>query len=114
VKSIIRSLFVLFAALLMIVPAFAGTQRKTSFSLEQPAMLAGVQLQPGHYTMKWQANESKTPVQILRDGKPVLSTTASVVDQKDPYGSTALCFNTANGRTLSEIYLSKQSLVFTR
>jgi hypothetical protein len=109
-----KTILIITLVLLLLIPAFAGTRNKASFTLSEPAKVAGVQLTPGEYVVKWEGNGENAPVSILKDGRVIASTSASVLDVSNPYRGTAahLAAEEDGTKRLTRIDLEKKSLVF--
>jgi plastocyanin len=102
----------LFAALS--VTAFASPkEKKKTITITQQAQVAGTQLKPGDYQLRWENNGSQTTnVTFYRGKEAVVTVPAQVVNQKND-GNADMEFNTQNGGyRLDRVFLSDQVLEF--
>src|SRR5215813_367374 len=105
------ALFSLFA--ILAVSAFAsGPEKKKNITLDQPAQIAGTQLKPGTYQLKWQdSGTGTTNVTVYQGKEAVVTVPAQIVNQKKANSNADFEFNTANGGyRLDRVYLSNQIL----
>ena len=102
-------------ALIVPVLAFAaGRTAKKDISLSQSVQVAGKQLSPGDYQLKWEDSGSgSTQVTFVKEGKTVATVPARIVNEKSANDATAE-FSTANGAyKLKRVYVKNQALDFT-
>jgi hypothetical protein len=109
-----KTILILTLVLLLFVPAFAGTRNKASFTLSEPAKVAGVQLAPGEYMLKWEGDGENVQVSIVNDGRVIATTSATILTASNPHPGTATHLTAAEDGTklLTRIDLPKKSLVF--
>jgi len=99
-KSLRFSVMFLALVLLPVTSLFAGTDsHKGSFTISSSVQLAGKQLSPGDYTVKWEGSGPTTQVNIIQSGKVVATVPARVqtLEQKPDQDGVAL--KTVNGVT---------------
>ena len=98
--------------LLLSLSMHGSTHNKTFINIAQPVTVAGRQLTPGEYKVEWSGVGPSSQVTFSKDGRIVVTTTASVRDQSNPYGGPAFVTGPAdNGsKALEEIYLPKQAI----
>lgn len=79
-------------ALCLSTGAFAKTKNGGSFDLTQPATVGSTQLQPGHYKAEWTGTNGTVNVAIMRHGKTVATTKATLKElaTKSPYSAVTL------------------------
>lgn len=100
-KSLRFSIAFLALILLPATGLYAGTDtHKGSFTISSPAEVAGKQLSPGDYTVKWEGMGPTTQVNIIQSGKVVATVPAQVqtLDQKP--GQDGVSLKTVNGVTM--------------
>jgi hypothetical protein len=100
-KSLRFSIAFLALVLLAATGLYAGTDtHKGSFSISSPVEVAGKQLSPGDYTVKWEGTGPTTQVNIIQSGKVVATVPAQVqtLDQKP--GQDGVGLKTVNGVTM--------------
>ncbi|MFB3815924.1 MAG: hypothetical protein ACE14L_17610 [Terriglobales bacterium] len=109
-----KTILIITLILPLFVPAFAGTRNKGSFTLSEPAKVAGVQLAPGQYVVKWEGDGQNVQVSILKDGQVVATPSTTVLDVSNPHRGTATYLATEEDGTklLTRIDLAKKALVF--
>jgi hypothetical protein len=97
---------------LSFVSAFAGTRNQATFTLSQPAKLAGVQLAQGEYMLKWEGEGQSAKFTILQDKKVLGTGTGELQNKSDSDGVTVYLNSAADGSKLvTRIDLPKKSLV---
>jgi hypothetical protein len=93
-------------ALLLATSAFASNSG--SMQILDPVTVAGTQLSPGQYAVKWDGSGSNVQVSILKGSKVVATTPAHLIDlnQKSNGDVAVLKANTDGSKSLSEIHFS--------
>jgi hypothetical protein len=114
IKSISqKTLLLVILIQLLFVPAFAGTHNQATFTITASAKLAGVQLAPGDYLLKWQGEGEGAQVTILKNARVVATVTGTVKDGSSPNGTTVYADPSPDGsRVITRIDTSKKTLVF--
>lgn len=90
-------------ALLLTTSAFATS--KGSLQVADPTNVAGTQLKPGDYTVKWEGNGPNVELSILQSGKVVATVPARKIDlSRSADGDSAVVkLNGDGSKSLSEI-----------
>ena len=98
-------------SVLLAASAFAAN--KGSLEVTDPVSVAGKQLAPGNYTVKWDVAGPTVEVNILKGNKVVATTSARVVDvDRSPDHDSAMVRANGDGsRSLSEIRFSGKKFV---
>jgi hypothetical protein len=98
--------------LLLSLSMYGSAHNKTFINIAEPVMVAGRQLAPGEYRVEWTGVGPSSQVTFSRDGRVVVTTTASVRDQSNPYDGPAVVTGLADGsKALKEIDLPKQAII---
>lgn len=109
-----QSKFLLSVFLFAMLPfsALASQTQKKDITLSEQTQVAGTQLQPGDYQLKWDKNATGTTnVTFYREGKVVATAPAQVIQQKNSGADFEL--NTANGENrIEHVYTSRERLDF--
>ena len=89
----------------MLFATTALAAEKGSMKLFDPALVNGVQLSPGEYTLQWDGTGNNLQVQILQGKKVVATTTAALVQLKAPASRDMTTTRRAenNAKTLTEV-----------
>lgn len=66
----------------MLFATTALAAEKGTMKLYDPALVNGVQLSPGDYTLQWEGTGNNLQVQILQGKKVIVTTTAALVQLK--------------------------------
>jgi hypothetical protein len=95
---------VLGVTLLLAASAFAAN--RGSLQLMDPVTVAGTQLKPGDYSLKWEGNGPNVELSILKGSKVVATTPARLIDLNQSSYSDAAVVNTNSdgSRSLTEIH----------
>jgi hypothetical protein len=104
------------ACLFAILPisAFAAKTKSKDLKLDQSVQVAGKQLKPGNYKLKWEQNGNNTAnVAIYNDNnKEVATAPAQIVHANNP-NNASYEINTKGGENkLDRVYISHQALKF--
>ena len=88
----------------------ATVNHRGSLNVSSPIQIAGHQLAPGDYQVKWDGNGPHTQVAILQHGKTIVTAAASVKDlgQKSPYDANDVAASANGQKTLKEIRFGGQ------
>lgn len=110
VKAVISVVGVL---LLLSLSMYGSTHNKTFINIAEPVTVAGRQLAPGEYRVEWGGVGPSSQVTFSKDGRVVVTTTASVLNQSNHYGGLAVVTGPANNgsKALEEIDLPKQAII---
>jgi len=95
--------------------AFAKDKNEGKFTLGNTAKVGSTELKPGDYKVEWQGSGDAVEVKILQGKKVVATTTAKLVEQKEPARADAVTLdNQTSAKILREIDFGnrKESLVF--
>jgi hypothetical protein len=99
-KSLRFSIMFLALLLLPATSVFAGTDNhKGSFTISTSVQVAGKQLAPGDYTVKWEGSGSTTQVNILQSGKVVATVPARVQTLEQIPDQSSVALKTVGGVT---------------
>jgi hypothetical protein len=94
--------------------AIAGNKQSANVNLSDPIVVAGTQLKPGDYTVRWSGAGSDVQVQFMQGKKELVSAPAKLVN-KHHNTSPMILTDSANGAvTLKELGLSDISLEFSK
>ncbi len=110
----IKALFLLLAIMVVTVAAVAADGTGT-LTLREIAQLNGKQLAAGEYKVKWQGNGNSVDVTVLKDNKPVATTTAKLTELDTPAPYNSVMFRTdGNTKSIAEIRFGgkKSAIVF--
>ena len=103
-------------AVLLATTAFAAAN-KGSLQISDPVTLAGKQLAPGNYTVKWEGSGSSVQASIMQGKNVVATVPARLVDLDRAAGHDAAVTRRGEngGKSVDEIrfYGKKQALAFT-
>ncbi len=110
----IKALVLLLAIMVVTVAAVAadGTGRLT---VRDTVQLNGKQLAAGEYKVKWQGNGSAVDVTVLRNNKPVATTSAKLTELEAPAPYDSVMYKTdGNNKNIAEIRFGgkKAAIVF--
>jgi hypothetical protein len=102
---------------LLSVGAFGGTKNfgteKKDITLSSAVQVGNEQLEPGDYTLRWNATGESTNVTFLRNGKETLTVPARFVSGSNQ-PNAAFETNTASGTpTLDRVFVKNGALDFT-
>jgi hypothetical protein len=99
----ISKVVLLASAVLLAATAFAAN--KGSFELQHPALVAGKQLAPGTYKVRWEGSGDQVQLNIMQGGKAVATTTAHVmqVQVAPPEDSALINVNPDGSRSVAQI-----------
>jgi hypothetical protein len=94
------------SALLFSSAAFAGDSYKGSLQLNEKINVEGKELNPGHYTIKWEGSGPDVQVTVLQGKQAVATFPAHITEHAtrntdDAYGSAP---DSDGGRMLTAIY----------
>ena len=95
-----------FVAAVMVMATSAFAAEKGSMKLIQPAMIGGVQLAPGEYSLSWEGSGPNVEVKITKDSKLVATAPAKTVDLKNsaPANGTTTKPNADGKAAISEVF----------
>ena len=109
-----KKLWILVCALAILPVSAFASQKSKSIDLDQKAQIAGKQLKPGNYKLKWDdsTTNAKTNVTFSHNGDVVATVPARIVHQKDTTNAE-FEFNDSNGvKKLDRVYFNKEVLEF--
>jgi len=90
----------------------AADKGSGNVTISESVKIGASQLAPGDYKLSWEGTGPNVQVTFSR-GKNSFTTPATITDQSNPYGRTAVIVKQDNGsRVLNSIQLSKHLLVF--
>ncbi len=100
--------------LLVSLAAWAKSKSEASVTLSDSVQVAGKQLPPGDYRIRWEGSGSNVQVTFLKNGKDVATASAKMEAKKNPYDSTAVLTKSAPSGTslLTGIQLKDVELQF--
>jgi hypothetical protein len=113
----LKYLLLVVASLLSFFPmnAMAAQKQSAKINFSDVIVVAGTQLKPGDYTIRWDGASSDVQVQFLRDSKEIVSAPAKLVNQHHDVSPVIATDSTSDGvKTLKEVRLSKISLQFSK
>ncbi len=105
-KTIIAVIMVLFVA----TAVFAGD---TNVKFNSPTMVNGQKLAAGDYVIRYDIKGTTADVKIIQNQKAVITTTATVVENKDkaPYTGVVRVNNADGTASLKEIQMADKTQV---
>ena len=89
-----------------------ATRHTATIDLTEPAMVAGVELQPGQYTLRWNDTGSKVPIEFMKNGKTVTTVDANVQEGHHAQKDVKMNKDSKGREVISEIDRSKWTLQF--
>ena len=102
--------------LMLIAPSLASAEKtSTSVTFMEPVKIAGMELEPGKYRLKWDsAAGPEVQVSFLKNNKTIATVPARIVAQENIYDSPTVetIAEGDNSRVLQEIRLKKIALMF--
>jgi len=108
-----NTLKALLVGLSVLLTASAFAANKGALEVTDPVSVAGKQLAPGNYTVKWDGAGPTVEVSIMKGNKVVATTSARVVDvdRSLDHDSAMVRANGDGSRSLSEIRFSGKKFV---
>lgn len=102
-----------FVSLLALVslPGFAATQKSKTITLDQKAQVAGKQLKPGDYKLKWEDGTNGTTTVSFTQGKDVVATVPAQIKKQKNTDNATLEMNTAGGQNKLQRVYTKDSVL---
>jgi hypothetical protein len=90
--------------------AFAKAKNEGSFDLTQVANLGSVQLQPGHYKAEWTGTNGNVNLDIMHNGKTVVTTKAELKELSSPAAYSAVTLRTTrnHNKRIEEIQFNNR------
>lgn len=103
------------ALLLAFLPVFASAaERHKNVTFSQKTVVAGQELKPGSYTVKYDDASQGSQVKFVLDGKTVATVPAQIQHDSNVTGATYTLDNSKGQNTISRIYVGpSEELVFT-
>jgi len=89
-----------FVCLLALVslPGFAASQKTKTLTLTDPVQVAGKQLKPGEYKLKWDVTNNGTTTVTFTQGKDVVATVPAEVKKEKNVNNATMETNTGGGQ----------------
>lgn len=103
------------ALLLAFLPVFASAaERHKNVTLGQKAVVAGQELKPGSYVVKYDDASQNSQVKFVLDGRTVATVPAQLQHDPNSTGATYKLDNSNGQNNISRIYVgASDELVFT-
>ncbi len=105
-----------FVSLLALVslPGFAASQKTKNLTLTDKVQVAGKQLKPGDYKLKWEDTNNGNTTVSFTQGKDVVATVPAQVKKEKNVNNATMEVNTAGGQNqLQRVYTNDTVLDFT-
>lgn len=109
-----KALFLLLAIMVVTVAAVAA-DGAGKFVVRDQVQMNGKPLAAGEYKITWQGNGNKVDITVLKNNKPVATTTAKVTELEAPAPYDSVMLRTeGNNKNLTEIRFGgkKSAIVF--
>jgi hypothetical protein len=96
------------------LPGFAASQKTKTLTLTDPIQVAGKQLKPGDYKLKWEDTNSGTTTVSFTQGKDVVATAPAQIKKEKNVNNASMETNSSSGqRQLQRVYNNDTVLDFT-
>jgi hypothetical protein len=105
-----------FVSLLALVslPGFAASQKTKNLTLTDTVQVAGKQLKPGQYKLKWEDTNNGATTVTFTQGKDVVATAPAQVKKEKNVNNATMETNTAGGQNqLQRVYSNDTVLDFS-
>jgi len=105
-----------FVSLLALVslPGFAASQKSKNLTLTDPVQIAGKQLKPGEYKLKWEDTNNGSTTVTFTKGKDVVATVPAQIKKEKNVTNATMETNTAGGQNqLQRVYTNDTVLDFS-
>ena len=105
-----------FVSLLALVslPSFAASQKSKTLTLTDPIQVAGKQLKPGEYKLKWDDTNNGSTTVTFTQGKDIVATVPAQIKQEKNVSNAAMETNTSGGQNqLQRVYTKDGVLEFS-
>jgi hypothetical protein len=100
---------------LLSLPALAANQKSKNLTLDQTVQVAGKQLKPGSYKLKWDDTNSANTTVSFTKGKDVIATVPAEIKHEKNTDNATMEVNTAGGTNkLERVYSNNEVLDFSR
>ncbi len=105
-KKITSTLIIALLSSTLSIAAFARTKNTAKITLPELARIAGKQLAPGDYTLRWTGSAPNVNVTFLQDNKQVASAPATLLT-KSPYTDAVdLQTTSSNQKLIRGVYVN--------
>jgi hypothetical protein len=91
--------------------AAADSNQSGKIKLSDHVVVAGTQLEPGDYVVRWKGNGPEVEVSFLQNGNEVLSVRGTLLEKNNRQNSFTTTLDEDGSRILNEIAFSKLTLV---
>jgi len=109
-----KKLWALVCLLVLAVPVFAGSQKTKSLTLTDNVQVAGKELKPGDYKLKWDDSNSGNTTVTFTQGKDVVATVPAQIKREKNTSNATMEVNTAGGtNNLQRVYTNDTVLDFS-
>ena len=105
-----------FVSLLALVslPGFAASQKSKTITVTDPIQVAGKQLKPGEYKLKWDDTNNGSTTVSFTQGKDVVATVPAQIKQEKNVSNATMETNTSGGQNqLQRVYTKDGVLEFS-
>jgi len=105
-----------FVSLLALVslPGFAASQKSKTITVTDPIQVAGKQLKPGEYKLKWDDTNNGSTTVTFTQGKDVVATVPAQIKQEKNVSNATMETNTSGGQNqLQRVYTKDGVLEFS-
>ena len=105
-----------FVSLLALVslPGVAASQKSKTITVTDPIQVAGKQLKPGEYKLKWDDTNNGSTTVTFTQGKDVVATVPAQIKQEKNVSNATMETNTSGGQNqLQRVYTKDGVLEFS-